>query len=150
MVGILLFTLGALNAGLALTVETCTQGSADSLRGGWLTLILYIGGSVALLANPPPRWAYLALIPSGAIGVWHSIFAAHFLWGYWFRGMSACEAMNGGLTAGFFTQDLAGESMDGGEPLLTALWATVSIVFWMAVITSFRLSALAAKNPSTK
>lgn len=138
MFGIILLTFGALNAVLALSVGTCTQGSADGLYGGFLTVILYVGGLLALTARPPSRWANLCLIPAAGIAIWHSFFAAHFMWGYWAHGMSACYAIKGG-----FTPDEAGEWMDGGEPLLTLLWATASVTFWAATATGFRLSAQA-------
>lgn len=130
MLGMVLLTLGALNSVLALSVGTCTQGSAGGLYGGFLTLILYVGGLPALIAHAPPRWMYLGLVPAAAIAIWHTMFAAHFVWGYWADGMSACYAMKGG-----FTPDQAGEWMDGGEPLLTLLWASVSVIFWIAVAT---------------
>ena len=129
MDGIVLITLGALNAFLALNLGTCTQGSADELYGGgWLTLFLYIVGAALFVAKPPRRWFHLAIIPSVAIAVWHSIFAVHFALGYWMEGMSACYALKGGFTS----QD-AGEWMDGREPLLTVLWLLVSSVFWVGI-----------------
>lgn len=135
MLGIILLTLGALNAVLALTVETCTQGSADSLYGGFLTLFLYVAGAGSLIGWPPSRWAFLGLLPAVVIALWHSVFAVRFTWGYFANNMSACYAMKGG-----FTSDEAGEWMDGGEPLLIALWVAVSVIFWIAVAAGIRRS----------
>ena len=135
MVGIILLTLGALNAVLALSVETCTQGAADSLYGGFLTLFLYVAGAVALVGWPPWRWAWLALVPAAGIAVWHSLFAVRFALGYSAYGMSACYAMNGG-----FTPDQAGEWMDGGEPMFVVLWLALSAIFWIAVGGGIRRS----------
>lgn len=133
MIGIALLTLGALNAVLALSIETCTQGDAGSLHGGWLTLFLYFGGLLGLVTNAPRRWTLVALLPAAIIAVWHSIFAMQFAWGYWVQGMSACFAMNG-----HFTPEDAGEWMDGSEPLLTVLWLILSTLFWAAVALAFK------------
>jgi hypothetical protein len=133
MLAVLLLTFGAVNAALALTVETCTQGGADSLYAGVLTLVLYLAGAAALAAWPPPRWTAPALLPAAAVAVRHSLFAARFAWGYAVRGMSACYALEGG-----FTPDRAGEWMDGGEPLLAALWIALSLVFWIAFALALR------------
>ncbi len=130
----ILLTLGALNSVLALNVGTCTQGSASSLYGGFLTLLLYIAGFIALSIQPRSRWVMVSLLPAAAIAIWHTLFAAQFMWGYWVNGMSACYAMKGG-----FTPDQAGEWMDGGEPLLTALWASASAAFWVAIAADLRL-----------
>jgi hypothetical protein len=125
MIGVILFTLGGLNAVMAINVGTCTQGGADGLYGGFLTLFLYLTGLAAFLVRPPTLPALVALIPAGAIAAWHSLFAMRFAWGYWARDMSACYALAGG-----FTRDEAGEWMDGGEPMLTLLWIGLSLLFW--------------------
>jgi hypothetical protein len=54
MLAIILFTAGAVVAALALTAETCTQGGADSLYAGFLTLPLYLvaGASAADSLRP--------------------------------------------------------------------------------------------------
>jgi hypothetical protein len=131
--GIILLTLGAVSAALAMTVDTCTMGGADSLHGGWLTLCLYLAGAAALNAAPPRRTAFIVLLPAALIAVWQSWFAVSFAYGFWFRDMSACFAMRGG----FRPQD-AGEWMDGGEPLLTALWCSLVLIFWGGTIAAFR------------
>jgi hypothetical protein len=136
MLGVVLLTLGALNAGLALTVETCTQGAADSLGGGFLTFFLYVAGAWALIGSPPPRAAFLSLLPAAAIAMWHSVFAVRFAWGYVAHDMSACYAMKGG-----FTPEEAGEWMDGREPMLIALWIAVSLIFWISVAAGIRCGA---------
>jgi len=133
VISTILLTLGALNSVLALKVGTCTQGDAGNLYGGFLTLLLYVAGFIALTIRPPSRWAWVSLLPAAAVAMWHTLFAAYFMWGYWAKGMSACYAMKGGFTA-----DKAGEWMDGGEPLLTALWASASAVFWMAIAAAVR------------
>lgn len=127
MAALLLLTLGALNAALALTVETCTQGGADSLYMGFATLFLYLAGLAALLSRPASTAAAAALLPAAFLAVLHSLFAVRFAWGYAARGMSACYALQGGFTA-----DKAGDWMDGGEPLLAALWIALSLLFWAA------------------
>lgn len=141
MLGIILLTLGALNAAVALTVGTCTQGSADSLYGGVITLILYVAGAGSLIGWPPSRWTFLSILPAAAIALWHSVFAIRFAWGYFANNMSACYAMKGG-----FTSDEAGEWMDGGEPMLIVLWVAVSVVFWIAVATGIRRSFQGLSN----
>jgi hypothetical protein len=81
-----------------------------------------------VIRSPPPRLALLALIPAAAVALWHSLFALRFAWNYWLHGMSACHAM-----LGSFPADEAGEWMDGNEALLTVLWMSLSVVFWIAV-----------------
>lgn len=71
MTSVILFALGALNACLAITATTCTQGDAGSLGGG---------------------------VPIALIVIWHSIFAVRFFIGYWFQDMSACSAMTEGFS----------------------------------------------------
>jgi hypothetical protein len=113
-------------------VETCTQGDAGSLYGGFITLFLY-GPGLACLRLARPRAAMaLALLPAMAVAAWHSAFAARFASGYYLHSMSACFAMNGG-----FTPADEGEWMDGGEPLLVALWVGLSLLFWSATTASF-------------
>jgi hypothetical protein len=63
----ILLTLGALNSVLALSVCTCTQGGAGGLYGGFLMLLLYVGGLVALIARPPSHWVRFGLIPAAGI-----------------------------------------------------------------------------------
>jgi hypothetical protein len=133
MVGMILLTLGALNAALAMSVETCTQGGADALYGGWLTLFLYLSGVAALNAAPPSRAAFLALMPAAAIALWHTWFAVTFAYGFWFRGMSACFALQGGFEA-----RNSGDWMDGGEPILVVLWCALALIFWGGTIAAFR------------
>jgi len=132
MIGIILLTVGALNAALAMTVETCTMGAADSLYGGWLTFILYLLGAGFLRASPPAPWMFVLLIPAACIALWQSWFAITFAYGFWAENMSACAALDGNFSAAF-----AAENMDGGEPLLTALWAALSLIFWFGVGSAF-------------
>jgi hypothetical protein len=127
MLAVLLLTFGAINGAVALSVETCTQGSADSLYGGFLTLLLYLAGNAAVLVRPPPLIALAALVPAAAMALWHSLFALRFAWNYWFQDMSACHAM-----LGEFLPEQAGEWMDGGEPMLTVLWLMLGVLFWAA------------------
>jgi signal transduction histidine kinase len=135
IIGISLITLGALNAALGMTVETCTQGGADSLSAGVLTLALYVFGTAALIASEPPRYTLLALAPSAMIAVWHSIFAVRFFAGYWFFDISACSAM-----AGAFSADNAGEWMDGDEPYYSILWLALSAAYWLCAFLTFKAS----------
>lgn len=130
--GAALLSLGAVNAALAMTVETCTQGDAGSLYGGLLTLLLYLPGAALLVAARPARAMFLALVPAMAVAAWHSWFALRFAAGYILDGMSACFAMNGG-----FTPADSGEWMDGGERLLIALWLGLSLLFWTGIAAAF-------------
>lgn len=125
-------SVGAVNAALAMTIETCTQGSADSLQGGFITLIFYMAGVACLAISRPSRLMFVALAPAMAVAAWHTFFAMRFATGYFFEGMSACFAMKGG-----FTPEEAGEWMDGREPLLIALWVSLSLLFWGGVVASF-------------
>ena len=133
MLAVLLLTFGAINAALALSVETCTQGSADSLYGGFLTLLLYLAGIAAIAVRPPRPAAIAAIVPAAAIALWHSLFAGRFAWNYWVHDMSACHAL-----LGEFPPEEAGEWMDGGEPMLTALWLLLGLLFWTAFVLMLR------------
>lgn len=133
MIAVLLLTFGALNAAVALSVGTCTQGSADSLYGGFLALLLYLAGIAAILVRRPPLAALGALVPATAIALWHSLFAVRFAWNYWIHDMSACHAL-----LGRFPPEEAGEWMDGGEPLLTILWLLLGLLFWAAILLILR------------
>lgn len=133
MIAVLLLTFGALNAAVALSAGTCTQGSADGLYGGFLTLLLYLGGIAAILVRPPRAAALAALVPAAAIALWHSLFAVRFAWNYWNHDMSACHAL-----LGRFPPEEAGEWMDGGEPLLTILWLLLGLLFWAAFLLVLR------------
>jgi len=135
VISVLLFTLGALNACLAIVADTCTQGAADSLNGGALTFILYILGGVALSASAPKRIFLLAFVPAALIAIWHSVFAVRFFAGYWFQGLSACSAMSRN-----FSLENAGQNMDGREPYYTLLWLAVSLVFWISLYRGFSVS----------
>ena len=118
----------------ALTIETCTQGGADSLRFGVATLILYAAGGAMLALRPPRPIYFLALLPAAALAAWHSRFALRFAWGYWLGGVSACDAM-----AGRFAPGAGDFQPDGGEPWLTILWLLLSLLFWLsAAIGLFR------------
>ena len=133
MIAIVLLSLGAISAVPALSVETCTQGDAASLYGGFLTLILYLAGLATAIASPPRPAALFALVPAAMIALWHSLFAGRFAWNYWLHDISACHAMLGEFPAGE-----AGEWMDGGEPLLTLLWLALSLLFWIALAIASR------------
>ncbi|HEX9964592.1 MAG TPA: hypothetical protein VGB04_06370 [Allosphingosinicella sp.] len=144
MLAVLLLTFGAINAALALSVETCTQGGADSLYLGFLTLLLYSAGLAAVAVRPAPPTALAALVPAAAIAVWHSLFAGRFAWNYWLHEMSACHAM-----LGEFPLAEAGEWMDGGEPMLTALWLAIGLLFWTAFILVLRRGRQSPPGPES-
>jgi energy-coupling factor transporter transmembrane protein EcfT len=72
-------------------------------------------------------------MPAAAIAHWHSWFAVTFAYGFWFRGMSACFALQGGFEA-----KNAGDWMDGGEPILVVLWCALVVIFWGGTIAAFR------------
>jgi hypothetical protein len=130
--GVIFLTLGAMNSWLAMNAETCTQGGADSLFGGFYTLIFYIAGAVSLWAAPLPKLVYIFLIPAAYLAVMHSIFAIKFAWGFLIYDMSACFAMKGG-----FELSEAGEWMDGREPYFVVLWLVLSATFWIGLASIF-------------
>ena len=134
VISIILFTLGALNACFAMTATTCTQGDAGILGAGALTFILYIFGTVTLIASEPKRIFLLALSPAALIAIWHSTFAVRFFIGYWFQNTSACSAIDN------FSLENAGENMDGSESYYTLLWLATSLVFWIGIYRGFRAS----------
>ncbi|HEY0325338.1 MAG TPA: hypothetical protein VGC46_05095 [Allosphingosinicella sp.] len=137
--GTTLVALGGINAALALTVETCTQGSADSLAAVVITLPLYLVG-FALLTLRPSRSLLVALAPIAFVAAWHSWFALRLGIGHWSSGLSACEAMFG-LSAG------AGWEADGREPWFIAGWSAASILFWASYAALWRLASRPAVAP---
>ncbi|HEY0012334.1 MAG TPA: hypothetical protein VGB79_05720 [Allosphingosinicella sp.] len=138
--GIALLTLGAALTYPALTIESCTQGGADSLRFGVVTLILYAAGG-AMLAAQPPRPAHVAaLLPAAALAAWHSLFALRFAWHYWRSGVSACDAL-----AGRFAPAEGDFPPDGGEPWLTCLWLLLSLLFWLSAAAGLARGRAAAR-----
>ena len=135
VISVTLFTFGALIALLAILGDTCTQGSADTLGAGVLALILYVLGSITLIASEPRRPFLLASGPAALIACWHTLFTARFFAGYWFQNMSACAAMTEN-----FSLENAGENMDGSEAYYTLLWLVTSFTFWFGLYRGYRAS----------
>ncbi|WP_439501989.1 hypothetical protein [Aminobacter ciceronei] len=121
---IVLIWLGAANAILAMTVETCTGGSADSLMGGLYTFVLYAVGLAILIWRRPGWLAYIALVPPLLVAVWHSYYAVLFGLGYWLDGASACSIMPVGFS---------NPGLDGREPFMTVLWGGLSLLIWAGI-----------------
>lgn len=134
---VLCLTLGALNAVLAMTVGTCTQGDAGELHGGWITLFLYLLGTAALAAAPRPWRSVVLLAPAAALAAMHSLFALRLAYGYLVQGMSACFVKAGG-----YTPEDAGEWMDGSEPVYVALWLGISALFWFGYLRTVNLARI--------
>jgi hypothetical protein len=130
--GVIFFTVGAVNSWMAMNIETCTQGSADSLIGGYITLIFYIAGAISLWGAPLPKMTYISLVPAALLAISHSLFAIKFAWGFLNYDMSACFAMNGG-----FELSEAGEWMDGREIQFILLWLALSAIFWIGLASIF-------------
>ncbi|MGF7007696.1 hypothetical protein [Aminobacter sp. BE322] len=124
VVAVVLIWLGASNAFLAMTVETCTGGSADSLMGGIYTLVLYAVGLILLFYRRPGRLVYLSLVPPLLVAAWHTKYAVLFGVGYWLFDMSACSVMPVGFP---------NPGMDGREPFMTVLWGGLSLLIWIGV-----------------
>ncbi len=127
-VAVVLIWLGALNAILAMTVETCTGGSADSLMGGIYTLVFYMLGIAILFYRRPRRLVYISLVPPLLVAIWHTKYAVLFGVGYWLYDISACSIM---------PIAFANPGMDGREPFLTVLWGGLSLLIWVGVVGSF-------------
>ncbi len=115
--------LGALNAILARTVDTCTGGSADSLVGGIVTAILNLVGFVMLVRGTRPWLLALVVALPTLAALSYTGFALDFWHGYVTRGMSACEAKTGETY-----WDLSGE-----EPQLIFFWVAAAAIYWIGL-----------------
>ncbi len=120
--GGLLIIAGAANAVLALTVDTCTQGSADSLYGYIITLPLYLLGFGLTAAKPQAGHLALPVLLS-PLAIWHTAFAARFAYGHVRAGIGQCDAFEGR-----FAEAYTGPT--GGELELIGGWLAVSLIFW--------------------
>jgi hypothetical protein len=129
--GAFLLLLGGLNSVLAANIDTCTGGSAGSLYGGILTLILYFFGLIAVRVRPPGA-SIVLLVPACVIAIWHSIFAVRFAIAWWVHNVPAC-----GVMAGHFSRQADQFAVDGGENFLVILWLLLSLVFWVAFALCF-------------
>ena len=134
-VGALLLLLGSGNAVLAMTVETCTGGEADSLNGGIVTLALYALGFGALARGRSKGAIGVAAALPALAAIWHSVFAGRFLFGYLSTGMTSCQAMLG-LPYG----------ADGREIFHLGLWLATSLIFWLGLVLALRFAEPAIKD----
>ena len=123
-VGVLLYYLAAGNLALSLTAGTCTQGDADRLWGGLLSLLLFAAALVFILRATHPIPAAMALLPLLPLLGWATLFTVRFLAGYWWWNATACDVLEG--THGHFA--------DGREHILTLLWAVLTIVAWSGIV----------------
>lgn len=144
-VAVLCLTFGALNAALAITVGTCTQGDAGELLGGWITLLLYLVGTAALLVARRKWICVVLLAPAAAIALVHSWFAIRLTYSYLVHGVSACFVL-----AGEYSPQDSGEWMDGGEPVYIALWLGLSALFWFGYLNAMRLARAEGPRIMTK
>lgn len=128
VVAVVLIWLGAANAILSMTIETCTGGSADSLMGGIYTFVLYAVGVAILRYRRPRPGAYLYLVPPLLVAIWHTYYAVLFGFEYWLHGSSACSVM---------PVVFPNPHMDGREPFMTALWGGLSLLIWVGIAASF-------------
>lgn len=134
-----LILLGAVNSVLALTVDTCTGGSADSLRGFIFTIPLYLVGFAMAAAHPRPDHVIIPLLIS-PIALWHSAFAFRFALGHIRLGISECDAFHG-----YFGESL--QEGSGSEPVLIAGWVAASLTYWGGVLVMW-LRARRRMQPS--
>lgn len=118
-----ILALGALNAILARTVDTCTGGSADSLVGGVFTAMLNLLGFLMLARGTKPWLLALILVLPTLVALSYTAFALDFWRGYATRGMSACEAKTG-------EGDWA---LSGEEPQLIFYWVAAAAIYWIGL-----------------
>jgi len=123
-VGVLLYYLAAGNLALSLTAGTCTQGDADRLWGGLLSLLLFAAALVFILRATHPIPAAMALLPLLPLLGWATLFTVRFLAGYWWWNATACDVLEG--THGHFA--------DGREHIFALLWAVLTIVAWSGIV----------------
>lgn len=128
VVAVILIWLGAANAILSMTIETCNGGSADSLMGGIYTLVFYAIGIAILIYQRPGRMAFLSLLLPLLVAIWHTYYALLFGVGYWLHGSSACSVM---------PVVFPNPHMDGREPFMTVLWGGLSLLIWIGIAASF-------------
>lgn len=120
--------LAALNGILPFNLGTCTQGSADGLLGGIISLALYLLGALCLVIARPVRWTYVAIVPPLPLFAWQLQFTVRLTYGYLFQAQSACQVMH----------DLPYE-FDGREPFFIGLWWAMCLVAMVGVaIAAYR------------
>jgi hypothetical protein len=113
--GGLLLLLGALNAYLAWTFTTCTQGAADSLYGWIITLPLYVLGWAVIPKRGSSPLAIVAvaspaILVTGVVAAWTLALM---------MGASACKLITG----------LPFEA-DGREGTFAIAWGGTCLAFW--------------------
>jgi hypothetical protein len=124
VVGVILYYLAAGNLWLALTAGTCTQGNAGRLYGGLLSLLLFGAAFIPLWRAARPVRVAIALLPLVPLLVLATLFTVRFLVGYWWWNATACDVLEG--ADGYFA--------DGDEPVLTMLWAALTILAWSGAL----------------
>lgn len=117
-VGGMALWLGALNAFLSWTGETCTGGAADSLYGWIITLPLYVLGWAVMpkRGGNPVTIVSIAALPA-VVMAFVAIWTASL-----FFGESACNLITG----------LPFE-MDGRESAFAVAWSASSLAFWIGL-----------------
>lgn len=126
--GAVLLTLAGLNALVASSADTCTQGAADSLLGGVLTLGLYVVG-VTLVGFAPRRRAWWLLLLPALAGLTYQIyFSVRLFAGVMLSGMTACDVFTG---ADSF-------NMDGRESFFAFLWLGTSLLASAGLIWAWK------------
>ena len=123
LVGASLLLLGAINAFVAWTFTTCTQGSADSLYGGALTLPLFIA-AWCFLARYNEHFVKVILIWTlpAILMLFVSVQTLRLIFGE-----PACLI----ITALPF-------EFDGRENAFKALWGGVCLLFWCGLFLSLK------------
>ncbi|MFZ5677666.1 MAG: hypothetical protein ACOZAM_32290 [Pseudomonadota bacterium] len=115
--------LAAINGILAFTLGTCTQGSADDLLGGGLSLALYLVSIICFIFARQMHFGFLAIVPPLPFIAWQVQFTFRLSYGNLVMGKSACEVIH----------DLPYE-MDGRENLFIGLWAATCLAAVGAVV----------------
>jgi hypothetical protein len=114
--GVLCFYAAVANAVFASAAETCTQDSADSLYGGFLSAILYLASLTIFLTRPLPRAGWIALVPA-LLALGNQVyFSLRLFIGYYAFAASACDVITGDPSHGF----------DGREPFFATWWFGMS------------------------
>lgn len=124
--GFVFLYLAAFNSVLAFTLGTCTQGSADELLGGVISLALYLVSAVCLLFARQTRLAFLAILPPLPFIAWQIHFTFRLAYGHLVIGQSACEVIH----------DLPYE-LDGREYFFIGLWTATCLAAVCAIVMAW-------------
>jgi len=124
--GFTILYLAAFNSVLAFTLGTCTQGSADGLMGGVISLALYLVSAICLLFARQTRLAFLVIVPPLPFIARQIQFTFRLAYGHLVLGQSACEVIH---TAPY--------EMDGRENFYIGLWVATCIAALCVVALAF-------------